>query len=270
MPGRIVGQELDDGDLGAEPAPDGAELEADDAAADDDEVLRDFGDRERADVGEDALLVELEEGELDRYGAGGNDDVLCLVGGDLFAGGPPAPTLHLDDVPRLAASPRPFAHVILFFRNRNSMPFVFCADDVVLPLQHRREVERQRRRSPMPCAAAACCRELVVLGRREQRLGRNAADVDARAAERLVHLDADGGEAELRGANRGDVAAGSAADDDDVSGIGGIAVRGFHIETKMPAGSVRGGRRISRSASWPDPPSAPSRARGRAPPAGRR
>ena len=35
-------QQLDDGDLRAEPAPDGAELEADDAAADDDEVLRDL------------------------------------------------------------------------------------------------------------------------------------------------------------------------------------------------------------------------------------
>ena len=35
------GQQLDDGDFGAESFPDGAELEADDAAADDDEVFRD-------------------------------------------------------------------------------------------------------------------------------------------------------------------------------------------------------------------------------------
>ena len=79
MPGRMVGSELDDGDLRAEPPPDAAELEADDAAADDDEVLRDFGDLQRAGVGEDALLVELEERELDGYGAGRNDDVLRLV-----------------------------------------------------------------------------------------------------------------------------------------------------------------------------------------------
>ena len=88
-------------------------------------------------------------------------------------------------------------------------------DDVVLALEHRREIERQ-----LPDADAVrgrrVRRELVVLGRREQRLGRNAADVDARAAERLVHLDADGVQAELRGANRGDISAGSAADDDDV------------------------------------------------------
>ena len=31
-----------------------------------------------------------------------------------------------------------------------------------------------------------------MLGRRQQRLRRNAADVDAGAAQRLVHLDADG------------------------------------------------------------------------------
>ena len=111
--------------------------------------------------------------------------------------------------------PRPFAQVILFFLKRNSMPLVFCADDVVLPLQHRGEVE------PDAVGGDAVVRgvlphELVVLGRVEERLGRDAADVDAGAAERLVHLDADGGEAELRGADGGDVAARSAADDHDV------------------------------------------------------
>ena len=38
--GQDGGQQLDDGDLGAESLPDGSELEADDAAADDDEVRR--------------------------------------------------------------------------------------------------------------------------------------------------------------------------------------------------------------------------------------
>src|SRR4029079_10157840 len=85
-----------------EPLPDRAELEADDAATNDDEVLRDLGDDERADVGEDAALIALEEGELDWYGAGGNDHVFCLVGGDFFCGGGPRSTdrFDLDDVPR--------------------------------------------------------------------------------------------------------------------------------------------------------------------------
>ena len=64
---------------------------------------------------------------------------------------------------------------------------------------------------------------LVVLpGRIQQRLGRNAAHVQAGAAEcRLVLfvdalLDAGGVEAQLRAANRGDVTAGAATDDDDI------------------------------------------------------
>gem|GEM_PF-6839191 len=56
-------------------------------------------------------------------------------------------------------------------------------------------------------------RELVVLRRREQRLGWNAPDVDARAAERLVHLDANSVEAQLGGTYCCYISTGSAADD---------------------------------------------------------
>ena len=95
------------------------------------------------------------------------------------------------------------------------MPFVFCPTTSSFRLSIVVEIERQ-----LPDADAVrrrrVLRKLIVLGRRQQRLRRNAADVDARAAERLVHLDADGGQAELRGANRGDISARSTADDDDV------------------------------------------------------
>ncbi len=69
-------------------------------------------------------------------------------------------------------------------------------------------------RDPVP--GRVLSRELEVLGAGEERLGWDAAHVDARAAQGLVHLDANGGKAELRGANRGNVAPGPAADDDDV------------------------------------------------------
>ena len=178
------------------------------------------GNLQRADVGENALLVELEEGELDRYGAGGDDDVLCLVEA-IFRGGAPARTADVTSttLPGLSV-PRPFAHVILFLRNRNSIPLVFCPTTSSFRLSIVP-------RSSVSCADADAVRrrgvlsELIMLGRRQQRLGRNAADVDAGAAERLVHLDADGVEAELGGADRGDVAARSAADDDDVGGCDG-------------------------------------------------
>ena len=56
----------------------------------------------------------------------------------------------------------------------------------------------------------------------EQRLGRDAAPEQAGAAERLLLLDDGGLEAELRGADRGDVAAGARADDDDVVFLGHV------------------------------------------------
>src|SRR5690606_11270429 len=57
---------------------------------------------------------------------------------------------------------------------------------------------------------------LEQLGAVEQRLRRNAADVEARAAERLAAFGAGGLEPELRGADRGDIAAGTGSDDEDV------------------------------------------------------
>src|SRR6185503_20694969 len=59
-------------------------------------------------------------------------------------------------------------------------------------------------------------RELEVLRRLQQRFRRNAPHVHTGATEGGVHFDADRGETELRGANRGHVAAWAAADDDDV------------------------------------------------------
>src|SRR3546814_18819997 len=49
----------------------------------------------------------------------------------------------------------------------------------------------------------------------QQRLGGNAADVEADAAELRVALDQDGVQTQVRGAERGGVAAGAGAEDDD-------------------------------------------------------
>ena len=87
--------------------------------------------------------------------------------------------------------------------------------DIVLPLQHRRQIQRQRvvgdrysvLRRMLP-------RKLVMLRAREKRLRWNAADVDTRAAKRPVHLDANRVQAELTCADGGDVTARPTADDD--------------------------------------------------------
>jgi len=56
----------------------------------------------------------------------------------------------------------------------------------------------------------------VFFRRLQQRLRRDAADVEAGAAEPDVLLDAGDVHAELRGADGADVAGGAAADDDEI------------------------------------------------------
>ena len=106
------------------------------------------------------------------------------------------------------------------------MPCVECLDDLRLPLLHRREVE------PTLADLDAVRGELVLravkeLGGLEQRLRRNAAGVQAGAAEGvaavlvLPFVDAGDLELVLGGADRAGIAGGTAADDDDVVlGIG--------------------------------------------------
>src|SRR5258707_14241067 len=62
-------------------------------------------------------------------------------------------------------------------------------------------------------------RFLVFLRGLQQRLRGDAADIEAGAAEPVAALDAGGLQAELRCADRRDVAARAGADDDDVVGV---------------------------------------------------
>ena len=68
-------QELDDGDLRAQPLPDRAQLQADVAAADDDEMLGHLVEAERLGGADDGLAVERQEGQGDRFAAGRQQDV---------------------------------------------------------------------------------------------------------------------------------------------------------------------------------------------------
>ena len=79
-----AGQDLveifDDGDLGAEPPPDRAELEPDHAAADHDHWPGHLVQLERAGGIEDPVLVDLDARQRGDAGAGGDDEILRLVG----------------------------------------------------------------------------------------------------------------------------------------------------------------------------------------------
>src|SRR5271168_3318433 len=62
-------------------------------------------------------------------------------------------------------------------------------------------------------------RLVKLLGRVQQRLGRDASDIEAGAAERGAALDTRHFHAELGGADGADIAAGPGADDDQVETI---------------------------------------------------
>ena len=85
---------------------------------------------------------------------------------------------------------------------------------VVLVLEHRRQIEL---RLHLDAERGEIMLGLVHhLGGMQQRLGGNAADIEAGAAEGLLLLDHRGLQAELRGADRAHIAAGAGADDDEV------------------------------------------------------
>ena len=94
-------------------------------------------------------------------------------------------------------------------------PFSQVFHDLVLAGKHRREIERQPvKRDAMPLEPLDG--EMIELTRVEHRLAGNAADVQARAPERRVFLDASHLHSELRCANRRHVTAGAGADHDQV------------------------------------------------------
>ena len=92
-----------------------------------------------------------------------------------------------------------------------------AVDALVLELHHRGEIElRLADHDAHP--GEACAGLLEQLGGVQQRLRRDAADVEAGAAEGLVLLDHRHLHAELRRADRADIAAGTGTDDDEVVG----------------------------------------------------
>ena len=101
------------------------------------------------------------------------------------------------------------------------MPPVNCFTILSLRRDHRLHVDL--RVVGADAVVLEAVRQVVELARGiEQRLGRDAADVEAGAAQRGLAvladegIDAGGLQAELRRADRRHVAGGAAADDDDV------------------------------------------------------
>ena len=193
--------------LGAEAAPHAAELEPDIAAADDDHVARHLRELEPAGGGDDLRLIHLDAGQRDAFGARGDDDVLGVVGGiahrHLAGGGHTAFALQPGDL-------------VLLEQELDALGV--GADDLTLAGLHLLEVERDG--ADIDAMLGELVLRLVEMLRGlQQRLGGDAADIEAGAAECRALFHAGDLHAELGGADRADIAAGTGADDDDVEAV---------------------------------------------------
>ena len=134
-----------------------------------------------------------------------------------------APSSPVDlDLAGAGDAARALTQSTLFFLNRNSMPLVSASTDLVLLLHHLRR-GRASASTSMPSSAnslpaasnssEACSSALDGMQPTFRQVPPSVAAL----------LDAGDLQAELGGADRGDVAAGAAADDDDVEGVVAMA-----------------------------------------------
>ena len=199
-------QRLDDGDLGAERRPDGGELDADDAAAEHDRLLRDPLQAQRLGGGDDPAL-DRQAGQRPGVGTGGQDDVLADVAVAADHDGVRADELALTLDGGDAAG-----------LDQAGQALVQPVDDAVLVLEQRRHVDAVEAWSSRRWTALAGL--VGDLGGVQQGLGRDAAPVQAGPAD-LVLLDQHDRRTQLGGADGGGVTAGPPAENHQVDvGIG--------------------------------------------------
>ncbi len=224
LDGQDLRQHLDDRHLGAQRAVEGRELDADGARADDQQRFRHGVGHHRLKVGPHQLAVGLNTGQRARPGAGGDNDVLCLVGalaqrcprrrmGRLHGFPGRSGDGHLARLGDRRLTPDDVDLVLL---QQEADALVELAGDAARALDDGANIEADLLRRQ--AVIGGMLHVMVDLGGAQQRLGRDAAPVEADAAEMLA-LDDGGLEAELGGADGGDVAARPAADDDHVIDI---------------------------------------------------
>ena len=155
-----------------------------------------------------------------RLGTGGDDD---LLGGDHFVADLDLPTARrLRDESAVAVEQ---GDLVLLEQALDAPGELI--DDAALARDHLGDVDL-RRADVDALGLEAVAGFFEQVRGVQQRLGRDAADVEAGAAQTRLALGvgigvgfaARGLEAELRGADRGHVAAGPAADDEDVEFFG--------------------------------------------------
>jgi len=177
------------------------ELDADDSAAEHDDLLRNEVELQRLLGGDDAA-TDLEPGKAARVRTGGEHHVLARDGvvADLHGGGGGQAAGALDgrDAARLQQA---------------LQAFVLAGDDALAVLRHSRDVDALELGGDPELRRLAG--EIGDLGRVQQGLGRDAADMQAGAAD-LVLLDETNRQTQLGGADRSGVSATPGAQHDKV------------------------------------------------------
>ena len=209
--GQHAVEKFDDGHFRPETSPNRAEFKPDHAGADHQQMLRHLGKRERAGRRHDALLVDVDAFETRHIGAGGDDDGFRFQCLRRAVGGSDLDLAGRGD----AAGAEKRIDLVLLEQEVDALDV--AVDALVLERHHRGEVELGRGNADAHFAEAVPG-FLEQFGGVQQRLRRDAADVEAGAAEGRALLDHGGFQAELRRANGADIAAGAGADDDEVVG----------------------------------------------------
>ena len=202
-------QEFDHLDLGAKARPDGAELQADIAGADDNQLLRHLRQRQRAGRADNPRLVDLDAGKAGSMAPGGDQDPL----GGIVSGVGPVGERDLASTvyPGMALKPRD-----LVLLEQEIDPAGQAADDLVLALHHPCQVKLDISNRDAQRGQSATRRIGVMFGRVEKRLRGNAPDIQTGAAKAVTPVDTGHLHAKLCGPDGGDIAARAGADHDQV------------------------------------------------------
>src|SRR2546422_713182 len=209
--GHKAGQRLEDRHVGTVGGVDIGELDADRAGADHNDGLGRPLAPHGAVGGDHRLLVDRDAGQRLRLGARGEDHRLGL---DRL--GPTCPR-HLHGVARLEdAATRDERDLVLPEQELDALRH--AVGDAAAPLDRLRVVRLEACEPDAELRGAL--EEVHDLGVAQERLGRDAAPVQADAAGPVV-LDGRHRKTELRAADRGDVTPRSRADDGDVGVVRG-------------------------------------------------
>jgi hypothetical protein len=229
-------EHLDHVDARAQRRVDGGHLQADDSAADDQHALRDALEQQRARGVDDALVLR-HEGQLHRLAAGG-DDRLGELDHLLRRSCRPCPRPLRGGAVEEAADAREHFVTLRALAMPARPPVSFLTTP---SLNARSFVEVDLGRAVLDAVAAGALDLVHHAGRVQQRLARDAADVQAHAAERVVALDQHRLHAEVGAAEGRRVAAGAGAEHEHLAlDIGLAAVRGGAGPSSAAAAGGRG------------------------------